>query len=78
MVQELTLLEGKWVLTKDEMTIPRNKKIFAPANLRASVENSAYHKLIIGWMTDQYTLRYSGGLVPDVYHIFAKVIHTYK
>ena len=45
---------------------------FAPGNLRASADNSAYHALVNYWIESKYTLRYSGGLVPDVYHILIK------
>mmetsp|Transcript_3452 Transcript_3452/g.9929 ORF Transcript_3452/g.9929 Transcript_3452/m.9929 type:complete len:305 (+) Transcript_3452:96-1010(+) len=70
--QEFTLLNGAWVVTREALTIPVSKKIFAPANMRAASENEEYQKLILQWMADKYTLRYSGGLVPDIYHIFAK------
>lgn len=56
------------------MSIPPSKAIFAPANMRAAASNDAYQRLILTWMAEEYTLRYSGGLVPDVYHIFAKVL----
>jgi sedoheptulose-bisphosphatase len=47
-------------------------KFFAPANLRASVEDSEYKKLVQFYMDQKYTLRYSGGLVPDFYHALIK------
>jgi hypothetical protein len=34
---------------------------------------AAYHELVLSWMAQRYTLRYSGGLVPDLHHILAKV-----
>lgn len=71
-VEEYTLLGTQWTRTCDHLRIPANKKTFAPANLRAASDNSAYHDLMLAWMADKYSLRYSGGLVPDVYHIFAK------
>ena len=48
-------------------------QVFAPANLRATADNPAYSELVRHWMEQRYTLRYSGGMVPDVNHIFAKV-----
>ena len=45
---------------------------FAPGNLRATADNSAYRALVNYWIENKYTLRYSGGLVPDVYHILLK------
>ena len=47
-------------------------QLFAPANLRATADNPAYGELVRHWMEQRYTLRYSGGMVPDVNHIFAK------
>jgi fructose-1,6-bisphosphatase len=75
-VEEYTLFGTQWTRTCDHLRIPANKKTFAPANLRAASDNSAYHDLMLAWMADKYSLRYSGGLVPDVYHIFAKVAST--
>ena len=81
-VQEYALLDtisttssstsSSWVLQRDDVRIPESKKIFAPANLRACTENSAYRTLIDQWINERYTLRYSGGMVPDVHHIFTK------
>ena len=45
---------------------------FAPGNLRATADNNAYQALVNYWIENKYTLRYSGGLVPDVYHILIK------
>lgn len=72
--QEFALnAEGQWVVLRDAITIAASKKVFAPANLRAAQENAAYAALVSQWMTERYTLRYSGGMVPDVHHILAKV-----
>lgn len=72
-VQEYWLINDQWILQRDNIKVPETKKIFAPANLRASAENSAYAELVQYWMHERYTLRYSGGMVPDVHHILAKV-----
>ena len=73
-VQEFTLRppDNTWILQRDAITIPPEKKTFAPANLRAAADNAAYSALMQAWMGEKYTLRYSGGLVPDVHHILAK------
>jgi len=42
------------------------------ANMRAAQEVPEYGKLIDYWMTNKYTLRYSGGLVPDICQQFTK------
>ncbi|KAF1966960.1 sedoheptulose-1,7-bisphosphatase [Bimuria novae-zelandiae CBS 107.79] len=47
-------------------------RYFAPANLRAAAQDSAYKSLLDYFIASEYTLRYSGGLVPDVYHAFVK------
>lgn len=51
---------------------PFKTRYFAPANLRAAAEDEAYMKLINHYISEKYTLRYSGGLVPDVLHILVK------
>ena len=47
--------------------------MFAPANLRAAAENPAYRDYVSELIALKYTLRYSGGFVPDVHHILSKV-----
>jgi sedoheptulose-bisphosphatase len=47
-------------------------RYFAPANMRAAAEDSRYMDLISHYITSKYTLRYSGGLVPDVVHALVK------
>lgn len=44
-----------------------------PVACSAAAENPAYHQLMLHWMANRYTLRYSGGMVPDVHHMLAKV-----
>lgn len=63
---------SQWKLQQDNISIG-DKAIYAPANLRAAVENTEYQKLMQYWMANKYTLRYSGGMVPDVHHILTKV-----
>ncbi|KAK4210189.1 Sedoheptulose-1,7-bisphosphatase, chloroplastic [Rhypophila decipiens] len=47
-------------------------KYFAPANLRAAAEDEHYMALVNELIKMRYTLRYSGGLVPDVVHALVK------
>jgi sedoheptulose-bisphosphatase len=61
-----------WIVSVPQVIIQPTSKIFAPGNLRAITENTKYQNLVHYWMDNKYTLRYSGGLVPDVYHIFIK------
>lgn len=73
-VIELTLVEdrSKWKVSRESIKILPSGKVFAPGNLRASNDNVKYDKLIKYWIAERYTLRYTGGMVPDVYHIFVK------
>jgi fructose-1,6-bisphosphatase I len=48
------------------------KKLFAPGNLRACSSEEWYVKLLDFWVKNDYTLRYSGGMVPDVNQILKK------
>ena len=47
-------------------------RYFAPANMRAAAEDEKYMALITRFIQQKYTLRYSGGLVPDVVHALVK------
>jgi sedoheptulose-bisphosphatase len=69
---ELTMLPNEWIISKPKFNIATKGKTFAPGNLRATSDNSGYKSLISYWIDSKYTLRYSGGLVPDVYHILIK------
>lgn len=71
-VEEFLLTEEGWVLVTPEVTVATGKKYFAPGNLRATAEREDYLKLVTQYITEQYTLRYSGGMVPDINHIFKK------
>jgi len=46
--------------------------IFSPGNLRSASDNELYREHINSWMLKGYTLRYTGGMVPDVAQIFIK------
>lgn len=61
-----------WICTRHKIQISPDCKIFSPANLRAAGELSGYKKLVDYYLTNRYTLRYCGGLVPDVYQQFTK------
>ena len=73
-VFEVTLTgeASKWEVSRESITLQSTGKVFAPGNLRASNDNEKYNALIQHWISERYTLRYSGGMVPDVYHMFAK------
>merc|ERR1712151_21788 len=61
-----------WICSRKQITISPDCKIFAPANMRAAKEVEGYKKLIDHYMDNKFTLRYTGGLVPDVYQQFTK------
>lgn len=62
---------GKFYLNQEDLVVEEGK-MFAPGNLRATASNENYMKLVQYWMEQQYTLRYSGGMVPDVAQIILK------
>lgn len=51
---------------------PFKTRYFAPANLRAAADCAKYSALVSHLISQKYTLRYSGGLVPDVVHALVK------
>ena len=72
-VHEYRLNEvGEFELEYEDIRVANKAKNFAPGNLRAAGENKDYQKEIINFINEGYTLRYSGGMVPDVNHILLK------
>lgn len=69
---EITMLTTGWVVSKPRLCIASVATTFAPGNLRATLDNPQYKSLVNHWIEKQFTLRYSGGLVPDIYHILLK------
>eukprot|EP00475_Leptophrys_vorax_P020834 TRINITY_DN28588_c0_g2_i1.p2 TRINITY_DN28588_c0_g2~~TRINITY_DN28588_c0_g2_i1.p2 ORF type:complete len:393 (-),score=56.47 TRINITY_DN28588_c0_g2_i1:81-1259(-) len=67
----LLMDDGKWLHVKETTTIGEGK-LYAPGNLRATFDNPEYEKLINHYVSEQYTLRYTGGMVPDVGQILIK------
>ncbi len=63
---------GEFILKQEGLVVRDEAKNFAPGNLRAANSNPKYKALVESWMTAEYTLRYSGGMVPDLNHIFTK------
>ncbi|EGR30678.1 hypothetical protein IMG5_126140 [Ichthyophthirius multifiliis] len=62
-----------WDVTHISCVIQPKGNIFAPGNLRAASENIGYKKCIDYWMDNGYTLRYTGGMVPDVLYIYFQI-----
>jgi fructose-1,6-bisphosphatase I len=63
---------GEFILMKENMTMRDEVKTYAPGNLRAVVDNPAYYKMMTLWLQEGLTLRYSGGMVPDIHHMLVK------
>lgn len=63
--------EGEFVLCKSDIKVGEGK-MFAPGNLRACKTRKEYLDLVNYWCNEQYTLRYSGGMVPDINQILLK------
>lgn len=63
---------GEFFLTKENLKIAPESKHFAPGNLRAAAERDDYLALTNEWIKKGLTLRYSGGMVPDINHILLK------
>ncbi|GIL44984.1 hypothetical protein Vafri_2418 [Volvox africanus] len=64
--------DGTWRLQRSNVAIGPVSRTFAPANLRAAGSNAEYAALVRRWTEAAFTLRYTGGMVPDVHHILAK------
>lgn len=64
-------MNGQWIKTNEFRTIGEGKLI-APGNLRATQDNEGYAKLFNYWLENQYQLRYTGGMVPDVNQMMVK------
>jgi sedoheptulose-bisphosphatase len=70
-----------WIGTRSKLQIAPTTtpkcRIFAPANLRVITELSWYDRIVQYYMQQRYTLRYTGGLVPDLYQQFTKGMGIY-
>lgn len=64
--------DGSFFCSHDHVVISHEAKIFAPGNLRACAFRKDYQTLVAFWLAEQYTLRYSGGMAPDINHILCK------
>lgn len=63
-----------FVVNVEEVKVGESKKMFAPGNLRACSDPAVkwYVDLMHYWLNNDYTLRYSGGMVPDINQILKK------
>jgi fructose-1,6-bisphosphatase I len=63
---------GEFILRQENLTMRDEIKTYAPGNLRAVVDTPAYYKMMNIWLQEGHTLRYSGGMVPDIHHMLTK------
>lgn len=71
LVDDFSAMHGQWVKTNEFGSINEGKLI-APGNLRATQDNPGYAELFNYWVANQYQLRYTGGMVPDVNQLMVK------
>jgi len=72
-VHELVLNNiGEFILEREFLGIGDDAKVYAPGNIAAAAESPGYKHMIIQWMAEKKTLRYSGCMVPDIHHILSK------
>ena len=72
---EVGLGASGWELVRPDVKLsspPFKTRYFAPANLRSAAEDARYRSLISLFIEQSYTLRYCGGLVPDLVHPLVK------
>lgn len=53
----MTLHKSTWVVTNPTIDIAKSGKVYAPGNLRATMDNKKYQDLVSFWLEKQYTLR---------------------
>ena len=78
-VDELTLQrkqkdkeDCEWQVSQRGMAIKPEGRFFSPGNAKAMKYNKGYRECIQYWCKNGYTLRYSGGMAPDCFHVFMK------
>jgi len=64
--------QDQWRVHPTSFQLATVANTFASANLRAAQDLPAYQMLLAEFATRRMTLRYSGALVPDVYHALIK------
>ena len=60
------------VIKYDPFEKSTKSTIFSPGNLKSAADLPKYRELINLWIERRLTLRYSGGLVPDIFHLLTK------
>ncbi len=63
---------GEYHISREEIVVFPDAKIFAPGNLRAVIERPKYGNVLKYFIENSRTLRYAGGMVPDINSILMK------
>lgn len=63
---------GEFVLLQKNLVMSDEVKTYAPGNLRAVTDTPNYRTMVNLWLDEAHTLRYSGGMVPDIHHMLIK------
>lgn len=64
--------QEEWVTQRTDCKIRPQGRTFSPGNTRSIQENKGYAEAVSFWAKNGYVLRYSGGMAPDCYLLFAK------
>ncbi|QQS58820.1 fructose-1,6-bisphosphatase [Candidatus Peregrinibacteria bacterium] len=63
---------GEFVLSRKNIALAEEAQFFAPGNIRAIAEKKQYENLITDFAKSGKSLRYSGGMVPDIHMMLTK------
>lgn len=63
---------GEFILLQKNLVMNDEIKTYAPGNLRAVTDTPNYRTMMNMWLDEGHTLRYSGGMVPDIHHMLIK------
>lgn len=63
---------GEFILLQEHLKMKDEVKTYAPGNLRAVKDTPRYREMMNTWLEEGHTLRYSGGMVPDIHHMLIK------
>lgn len=63
---------GEYMLLEENVGVGDDASNYSPGNLRAMTTNEKYKQAVQLWQDEEKTLRYSGCMVADIHHIFAK------
>lgn len=63
---------GEYHLSRKDIKVAKEGKVFGPGDLKACSINKNYDALVHHWLKNKYKLRYSGGMVPDINHVLMK------